>query len=448
MGQPSGSPVQITSNTITVNVASENMSDQLSVKLDGESRAKQRRREASLSRQLRKLEKLEGGITPFRLGKKFSDVHRCTHTKTAISFDDTVYKARRIISGDKYRIYTYVHRTGSFLTRNNILGPDLLNSGRWNSRQYTSEVYRTPDWFALLDSFHEATNSLIPSSTLVGESIVENAIFIDAFKILLNPSYSLKLVLKNLSKVYKRGMTLGGLRRNLKNGANAYLGYQFGVKPAIQEIRRALSAHEIVQGRLNWLSRNAGNFVPVRVRSKIDSPFVNEALPSNGNLSTALLCDSKSVQATISCWCKVREDLNYADQWSAYVQYFGLQKVVGLAWELVPMSFVIDWFTNAQEYINRYTSPPVVNPFYNMRGLSHSLKQQLVESLWVGSGYYYSEEQAKIENPSSAFKVCSRTTSSYTRTPSLPATSGFVDFSNLGLFHLSTLGVMLLQKKL
>lgn len=449
-GVPSGPPVSITSSQISFPSGSENMTDELMLSSDGLTRQKERRRQAALLRQLEKLQRVDGNVEiNTQYIQKALQIHRCVHTKTIISdFDDMVHKARRTISGDKYRLYTYVHRNGSFLLRNNILGSAPMTSGRWNSLNYSADAYRTPDWFALLDSFHEATNSLIPSSTLVGESLYENAIFVDAFKILLNPSSAVKVLIPRLKKVWKRGMTLGGLRRTTKDGANAYLGYQFGVRPAIQEIRNALSAHSIVQGRLNWLSQNAGNFVPIRVRANLPSSVVNEDKPSSGLAEVKVLCDSKDTTATISAWLKVREDLNYASQWSAYVQYFGLQKAAGLLWELVPLSFVIDWFTDAQEYINRYFSPPVVNPFYGMRSLSHSVKQRLSESVWVGSGYYRSEDQSVVEEPSDAFRVCTRVTSSYTRSPSLPETSGFVDFSNLGLFHYITLGTMLLQKKL
>lgn len=444
---PPGPVIQISQGNTSYSYRSENMSDELSVSLDGQSRQKENRRKLVLQRQLKKISDVDPSF-----GKKaiqeFSQVHRCTHVKTEISLPDVFHIARRQISGDRYRIFTHSHTGGSFQTRPDVIGSDPLTSGVWNNPSYTAGLYQTPDWFALLDQFHEASNSLIPSSTLLGESIVEHGIFIDAFKIVLNPSSAVRVLLPRLKKVWKRGMTLGGLRKTLKDGSNAYLGYQFGVRPAIQEVRRALSAHEIVQGRLNWLSQNAGEFVPIRVRSTLTSSISNQNINSSGTGTKTLICDDKSTIATISAWAKVREDLNYASQWSAYTQYFGLQKVVGLAWELVPLSFVIDWFTNAQEYINKYTSPPVVNPFYSMRGLCHSTKLQLKESLWISHGYYYNEDAARVLSPSAPYKIAERKLSTYTRSPSLPTSSGFVDFSNLGLFHGITLGVMLLQKKL
>jgi hypothetical protein len=453
---PPGPVIALPSSNISIVKTVENMTDELAVTADGQSRAKQRRREAQLSRQLRKLESLSGGIgsTAFSSERvqRFLDVHRCVHTKRSISFEDVVHKARNQISGDRYRLFTYRHCNGDFLLLPNILGSDGANSGRWNAKNYSAEAYRSHDWFALLDQFHEATNSLIPSSTLIGESIYEHAIFVDAFKFVLNPSSILKRFLMHLKAhmklTRKRGLTLGDLRGGIRSAANTYLGYQFGVRPAVEEVKRALTAHQVVQGRLNWLSNNAGSYVPVRVRSKLDSPFVNEDLPGYGISNTKVLCDEKAAVATISAWCKVREDLNYAKQWQAYTQYFGLQKVVGLAWELVPLSFVVDWFTNAEDYLNRFASPPTVNPFYAMRGLCHSVKQYTKETLWVGPGYRYTSDGAVLQEPSTAFKSCSLTTSSYTRMPSLPSSSGSVDFSNLGLFHYITLGIMLLQKKL
>jgi hypothetical protein len=422
------------------------MADELSVASDGPTRRKEKLRKQQLQRQLKVMLKDPWLVTTDTV-RDFHQSHRCIHTKRVLSLtSEQVIRAKYQYSGDGYYDHTYTFCNGSLLQE--LLGSDPLNSGAWNSENFQASVYRKPDWFALLDSFNEATNSLIPSSTLLGESMVENGIFIDAFKIILNPLSAAKVLATRLKKVYRRGMTLGGLRRTTKDGANAYLGYQFGVAPAITEVRRALSAHKVVGNRLKWLQSNAGGYVPIRVRSKLDSTIENEDLAGRPQGSRVVLCDRKDVVATISAWMKVREDLNFAADWKAYIQYFGLHKVVGLAWELVPMSFVIDWFTNAQEYINRWTTPNFANPFYNMRGLCHSLKETKQVSMYLTPGYYFASDSARAYEPSTPFKVGSLTTSSYTRLPSLPDSSGAVDFSNLGLFHYVTLGAMLLQKKL
>jgi hypothetical protein len=422
------------------------MADELSVASDGQTRRKEKLRKQNLKRQLEKMLRDPWLVTSDTV-QDFWQSHRCIHTKRKLAFtDEQIIRAKWQYSGDGYYDYTHTFCNGSLLLE--LLGSDPINSGAWNSENFQASSYRTPDWFALLDSFNEATNSLIPSSTLLGESMVENGIFIDAFKILLNPLSAAKVIATRLKKVYKRGMTLGGMRKTTKDGANAYLGYQFGVAPAITEVRRALSAHKVVQRRLDWLRSNAGGFVPIRVRSKLDSAIENEDLSGHPNGSRVLLCDRKDVTATISAWMKVREDLNFASDWKAYIQYFGLHKVVGLAWELVPLSFVIDWFTNAQDYINRWTTPRFANPFYNMRGLCHSLKETKQVSMYLMPGYYFRSDSATAYEPSAPFKVGSLTTSTYTRLPSLPDSSGKVDFTNLGLFHYATLGVMLLQKKL
>jgi hypothetical protein len=283
---------------------------------------------------------------------------------------------------------------------------------------------------------------------LLGESIYENGIFFDAFKIMLNPTSAARVLCRRLKKVYKRGMTLGGLRKTTKDGANAYLGYQFGVRPAINEVRNALSAHANVSNRLAYLRRNTGGFVPIRVRSELSSPVVNTSFSGKPDGSLVLQCDHRKVTATIGAWAKVREDLNYESSWQAYVQYFGLHKVVGLAWELVPMSFVIDWFLDVEDFINKTMTPRFSNPFYNIRGICHSVKEETKLSLYAMPLAYLGSGLGWVVEPNEPYKLGSKTTSVYTRLPSLPTSSGFVDFSNLGLFHGTTLGIMLLQKKL
>jgi hypothetical protein len=356
-----------------------------------------------------------------------------------------------LTSGGFFRVKAHTFTDGAFLSRVLGDGTNPLTSGIWNTKHYTADGYYTPDWFALLEKFHDASNSILPSSSLIGESMVEHAIFVDAFKAIFNPTSLVKTFVKRFSALgvkTLRRITLGQVRKTLKDGTSAYLGYQFAVKPAVEEIKKVLTAHDVVQRRLNYLRNNGGNYVPVRVRGSLPSAFENQALPLPGPNNRKVLLDYKDTTAVISAWAKVREDLNLGATWDAYLQYFGAKRIFELAWELVPMSFVVDWFTNSQDYVHKYMSPPNVNPFYNLRGLSHSITNTISEGLWYGTGYRFAEDNFLTVNPSEAFKICSRITRSYTRLPSLPKSSGSVDFSNLGLFHYISLGAMLLQKKL
>jgi len=275
--------------------------------------------------------------------------------------------------------------------------------------------------------------------------MVENAIFIDAFKTLLNPTRGVKIILDMVrNSLIKPDTTIGKLRKLTRNSADTYLGYNFGVKPAIDEVVNIFTAHRRVQSRLNFLRQNAGSYIPVRVRHTLPSGISNDTDPS-GNSGVGIYCDAKSVTGVISCQAQVRNDLSFSEDWKAYVQHFGLNKFFGLAWELVPFSFVIDWVTNAQEYVNKLT-PSLGSPFYNIRGVSHSVKEELDESLRISPTFYHSDWDGKQLNLASPLTVASCKTTTYKRYPRLPTTSGVVDFSTLGTFHFLASGSLLIQK--
>jgi hypothetical protein len=280
----------------------------------------------------------------------------------------------------------------------------------------------------------------MPSSTILGESIVENGIFVDAFKLLLNPSRSILVFLDLLKKSLRKKTNLGTLGAVAKTASNLGLGYQFGIAPAIEEIRNVIGAHHKVQSRLAYLRSNVGGYVPVRARMVIPSTVSNSTVNT-----TKILCDSKETIGCISALAKIRSDIDFIEDWQAYVQYFGLHKFIGLAWELIPFSFVVDWFTNAQEYVNKFTTPKFGSPFYNIRNICHSKKTELRESLWIPPNFYFSEDASYLLG-TDPVNVGSCHTTTYTRSPGLPKTSGSIDFTRLGTFQKILGGALLIQK--
>jgi hypothetical protein len=280
----------------------------------------------------------------------------------------------------------------------------------------------------------------MPSASLIGESMVENAIFVDAFKTILNPSHGVKTFLQFALKFRKEKTIRKRMGKLTRTTADTFLGYKFGVAPAVEELRNIFLAHQRVSKRLKFLRDNAGGYVPVRVRMVIPSDFTNSYPYTHSPLKH---CRAKESIAVISALAKIRTDLDFASEWKAYMQYFGLHKFIGLAWELVPFSFVLDWVTNAGDYISRYTSPHFASPYYNMRNLSHSLKTLTREEIILPAGYSFSEGHGTTPTD---YPLCSGTTSSYSRNRGIPSTSGSVDFSLLGTFHALVGSALLFQK--
>jgi hypothetical protein len=307
------------------------------------------------------------------------------------------------------------------------------------------------DWFALTDSFLEACDSFVPQSFFLGEDMAENDIFIDALKLVINPSRSLRTLIKaGVDHVKKfRKKTLGHVVKELsRNAANSNLFYQFGVKPAVADLKRALSAHSVVSKRMKFLSNHLGQWVPIRVKTKSSSP-VSDYDPGSVDYSsyTSLFCNytKNDLVACITGLGQVRADLTYGESWKAYVEYFGLNKVVGLAWELIPFSFVVDWFTNAQERLNSLTRLRTGGPFVSFKDICYSQKWTSELTLFAKPGLRSNSSGDKLIHPADPFPVAKKTTVVYDRFLSPPDTSGVVDTSTFGLFHSMILGCLTVQ---
>lgn len=399
---------------------------------------------------------VEVGATGFGglMRSQLKPVHRCEHTKSTIKILKglTVETQSHDFAGnpihDRYTTRTHGNIDGGqLLATFGVASPDFLIEN--SDIRYTAGDYVGHDWFALAAGFDEACSQFIHSSNLIGESIIENSIFVDTFKIVLNPTNAIRALIK-LGTRFKRHrkMNLGQMSKKLlKGSANANLFYQFGIKPAISDIQDVLSAHKRVSERLKLLRSNAGRYVPIRVKDELFSSHSNELLETDDTYDFLWTMRHKKSVAHIGGWGRVRSDLQFTDTWSAYLQYFGINKMAGLAWELIPFSFVVDWFTNAQERINYYTRDRTGGPFEELCNIWSSTKQETVTELnlvpgrvpWLGSN-------TNIITPSSGTPFLEKKETYYTRSPFIPETSGVLDFSALGLFHAITSGSLILQR--
>jgi hypothetical protein len=403
------------------------------------------------------------GLGPNRA---FKPVNACSHTTTKINAGNP--SAQLTFVGSK-RGSTYDDQV-TWIFQSPAVALKVLTGVSANefgamlssaTNSYSAGAYKGVDWFALASSFQEACESFTKSKFLLGEDLYENAIFVDAFKILVNPASALNVLMKHLrhgvspgmQKKFRR-MTLGEFARSTHRGGkkaiNWHLSYDFAVKPAIDDIKAALDAHSYVSKRMRLLQSYGGSYLPVRVRQDLMSDFTNTtptkpSLISSGTRSyTFKNVEYKRTRAVISAWGRVRPDLDWNDTWSAYLQYFGVGKMIGLAWELIPGSFLLDWVTDAQEKINDLTRLRSGGPFMGIRNISASLKQETREIYYLWPGY----EPIfgfPIKLPDSPVKICHRDIISYSRYREIPQTSGLVDISNLGSFHYAKLAELIIQ---
>lgn len=355
-------------------------------------------------------------------------------------------------------------------------------------------VFPTVDWADLADAFDEKTKSLIPSSFFLGETMYESSIFKTALSFVVSPSRAVGRLIKdvqmrglhrlNLGKIahyYRQrdrrvshlrsyesvvsasnrsiklladrdvgtnlfGNQLQALTRfTLKELVDLHLSYKFGVVPAIHDVTSMFAAHSEVEKRLKYLNDHRGSYVPIRASKKLPASYTPGDLPSTGSLAHGPVLQDAYTKAVIFGMGKIRDDINEASRWRAYSEYFGLNKIIGLGWELVPFSFVVDWFTNAQEVVNKLTRVPLgESPYMNLACIGHSQKNVSQYDYICNPGY--NAGVGTLVQPNSPFSVFEFAISSYTRQSGFPNTSLFDSMSNFGLFRAFTGAELLLQK--
>jgi hypothetical protein len=395
---------------------------------------------------------ITGAARLFGKNRAFRPIQPCSHTKTRIDLKDANREFVVVLGSHVNNWTNEFTRTYSnpYLAITDLTGDTADPATLYNSapQAYSAGDYKKIDWYALTDSFTEQCESFTKSKFLAGETMYESAIFADAFKVLLNPTRALPTLVKNIlqrsssSQLKKfRRMKLGEFARSCKgltkSAVNAHLSYDFAIKPAIEDVKHALDAHSFVSARMRYLRQHSGSFVPIRVRQELPANFDNTTTtpPTPGQNSKLFVnLEYKYTVGTISAWARIREDLDWEDSWSAYLQYFGIGKMVGLLWELVPFSFVVDWVSNAQEHINHVSRLRTGGPFCGIRSLCASEKSITRKNLMFHPGYNASL-QCQITNPVGPNLIGHCDQINYYRYASIPTTSGLVDFSNLGSFQ-------------
>lgn len=305
------------------------------------------------------------------------------------------------------------------------------------------------DWEALSSSFYEAVDSYLPAKFLLGEDIYESDIFVEAVKIALNPSRAVRTFVKGVAPLLK-GLVRPTIRDAhviAKAAGNSFLSYNFGVKPALSDIRDCIFAHRNVKQRLNVLYNNKGSFLPIRVKARASARSSASHLTDNTYVTMYHTYTGDVVRTdTIGCYGRVRTDLNHADDWKAYAQYFGVQHIFGLAWELIPFSFVFDWVTNQQERLRNLTRLRLGGPFSELRGIWASSLTQAQFQTFVAPGAGYGDFSGLVSSNVKPSHVATGCISTYDRWLSIPEGFPALDFSQLGLFHILATGSLILQR--
>lgn len=252
------------------------------------------------------------------------------------------------------------------------------------------------------------------------------------------------LNVKNLQRIRKTGLTLSQLA---KTPANALLEYQFGWKNLYRDIAAIANVWSEVRAHRQYLEETAERYTSISQSQSVSVSNPSLSLFTLGVAPTYTL-KPKLVQYKVTgrFGLSVKRPPQ-ALAWSKFDQVIsrlGFTKVSEALWDLVPFSFVVDWFT----HINRVLEQRSINwNAYDLRYLGYSLTKEWYDTVDFSSnviGYWPS----RWENTQSGTLGPSVVQKSYERFPGFPTgTSSVGLFGNLSKTQIA-LGIALIVQRL
>lgn len=120
--------------------------------------------------------------------------------------------------------------------------------------------------------------------------------------------------------------------------SNLWLQYKYGWMPLYSEIYQAM---------INICRPDLNHFI-VRAHSSYSDQYeVNESLSGVANFVE---------RWEVKCGCTMKADLSISNTALFNVQQLGLQNPLEVAWEVIPFSFVADWFLPVSNYLSMLTA--------------------------------------------------------------------------------------------
>lgn len=135
--------------------------------------------------------------------------------------------------------------------------------------------------------------------------------------------------------------------KRLQGVSAAYLLYRYGIKPLVGDVQNVMGALALIEGRIRETQRcNAS----AETRSEVSSSssFMSH-LPYTTRVSSTEVISVRAMS------------LDEYDLTRSFYAGLTAKDLATVTWELIPFSFVIDWFVNIGEYLGAITPTPFIS---------------------------------------------------------------------------------------
>lgn len=243
-------------------------------------------------------------------------------------------------------------------------------------------------------------------------------------------------------KAYARSLEISVRELTFKDVANYHLAYSFGVKPLIEDCFALVRSLQGLEAKFSWLREHSGKPVKVRFQKDLSKAFK----PSEGvTYRDALETDTLRIRH-YACSYKAFATLVYdVSQLNDYelrarvlARSFGLDAVIGMLWESIPYSFVVDWVFRVGDWLDQFDTH--ISLPYTILDCGWSVN--MVEDRMMTYEYSY-----PLATALQVAWACRRTR--YHREPGLPISYADIELGDPGLNQLVlalSLGIQKMHK--
>jgi len=290
------------------------------------------------------------------------------HYSRKLKAEGTISLHQSYLTGSDWRIEH--HTSGSALAFFYFFGGSLTSG-------FSSEMWDTVD-LSRLDILDDSSS----------ESFYGLETGKDVLKLILSArKLDVRKVALNFRKVMKRfrvnpKSTASGIKRALSATSNGFLAYNFGVKPLVSDIASIGASYDLYHASLQKGAGTTQESFKKSSRAYSTEYAVPEALwPAAGEANGVIgKLTSREAISRLTAEVKVKQ----SDVSSTYLSYLKghlkLTDLVGLGWELIPFSFVADWFLHidkriatSQSYLSKQYANPALVRNRNISQKRHSM---------------------------------------------------------------------------
>lgn len=354
------------------------------------------------------------------LGSKsqFNEVYHSRYSSVPVTVIPTNLEPQPSLQ--QWNWFTYGYRYGGVTI---IDSPNLAN--------WTEPYLPGIDWETLVSSVGSRCDGKMSASTGVLVSLAEMSQTVGMIK---NPFGVLR-------KNWRRAAKSNTARELSKGAANIWLEWRYGWKNLYRDIKATSVAYQEVRNHILYLAQTSGSWTGIS-ESEIQSAGAGSVILSTGTSSngTTWTVDSFTRKAIFSLDCYQEETVSKFTELELLMQRLGANNVVEALWDLVPLSFTVDWFFD----VARLTA---LNPIYfnrlKTRQVGFSVKKELKASILKVLTASNDQGQSQRDE----FGGSGIIWKSYERTKGFPPsslTAGF--FTGLTYTHLGDGAALMLQR--